>query len=146
MDRTLPDRGHVLFADDNEDFRDLLTEGLKLLGFRVDAFPHGEKLRQAIAAAEPPFVVVTDLLMPAASGYEVIEFLREQDLIERVPVVVLSAVSNPDVGRGVLVIEKPVDLDQLAKALDVQVKLAGRWAEDAKTQLRRLRASGRRTG
>lgn len=136
----------MLFADDNEDFRSLLSEGLAILGFSVDAFPDGKALKPAILAAEPPFVVLTDLLMPQSSGYEIIDWLRRNQLDGLVPVVVLSAVASPDVGTGVLVIEKPVDIDRLARALDVQVKLAGRYAAEASAQLAKLRGPRRKNG
>lgn len=136
----------MLFADDNEDFRDLLAEGLRLLGFDVDAHANGDALKEAVLAATPPFVILTDLLMPRCSGFDVIEHLRNHDLVGLIPVVVLSAVSNPEVGPGMLVIEKPVDIDRLAQALDVQVKLAGRYADEARQQLEKIRGAKRLSG
>lgn len=136
----------MLFADDNDDFRTLLAEGLEILGFQIDAFPNGELLKPAILATDPPYVILTDLLMPRTSGYEIIDWLRENELDGLVPAVVLSAVASPDIGAGMLVIEKPVDIERLARALDVQVKLAGRHVDEARKQLAKLRGLKRTHG
>lgn len=131
------DRGHVLFAEDNQDFREIVSDGLRAEGFRVSAFSDGAAALQAILATPPPFVVVTDLLMPGVSGYELIAELGARGLASSIPTVVLSAVSDPDVPRGILVLEKPVDVSSLAKALIVQARLAERHQESARKALQR---------
>ena len=66
------DRGHVILAEDSEDFRAVLSDGLVLLGFRVSGFPDGEGALEAALSSDPPYVVLTDLFMPNVSGYQVI--------------------------------------------------------------------------
>jgi CheY-like chemotaxis protein len=135
--RMATERGHVVFAEDNDDFRQVLTEGLTLLGFRVSAFPDGGQALQAALASDPPFVILTDLFMPKVSGYDLIDEMRERGLIDVIPVIVLSAVANPDL--NLLVIQKPIEIGNLGRVLDVQMSLAGRYVAEATTRLAELR-------
>lgn len=129
------DRGHVLFAEDNEDFRESLSDGLRSTGFRVTPLADGAAALRAVLATEPPFIVLTDLLMPKLSGQELIEDLRERGLLDLIPVVVLSAVVDAEV-KATVVIEKPIEIRDLGKALDVQMRFAERHKDEARERLR----------
>ena len=65
-------------------------------------------------------VVVLDLMVPEANGFEVIEFMKQQGL--KVPVAVVSAVSQQaltklDLDIVKLVISKPFDVDEFTKGV-----------------------------
>lgn len=65
-------------------------------------------------------VIVLDLMIPEANGFQVIEFLKKSDL--RTPVAVVSAVSQQaltqlDLDVVKLVISKPFDVDEFTKAI-----------------------------
>jgi PAS domain S-box-containing protein len=90
----LPAAGHVaparvLVADDNADMREYLV---RLLGgtYRVDAVADGEAALRA-ALADPPDIVVSDVMMPHLDGLGLVAALRADPRTERVPVIVLSA-------------------------------------------------------
>lgn len=130
--------GHVLLAEDNEDYRTILADALKLVGVRVSAFPNGAEILEAIfGAAAPPFVVVTDLMMPGVSGFDVCAELRQAGLLEVVPVVVISALDTEE--PGVTNLRKPVDLDRLFRVVDEMLSMAEKTAEPARIRLRRVR-------
>ncbi|MBB2948421.1 PAS domain S-box-containing protein [Actinoplanes lutulentus] len=80
----------VLVADDNADMRDYLTRLLRSAGHRVTAVGDG---RQALGAAraDPPDLVVSDVMMPEMDGLELVAALREDGRTAGVPVLLLSA-------------------------------------------------------
>lgn len=80
----------VLVADDNSDMRDYLTRLLRSDGYQVDAVADG---RQAIDAirADPPEMVVSDVMMPGLDGLALVSALRADRRTAAVPVLLLSA-------------------------------------------------------
>lgn len=130
--------GHILLAEDNEDYRTILSDALRLVGLRVTAFSNGKELLDAIfGETKPPFVVLTDLMMPTASGFDVIAELRDAGLLEVIPVVVVSALENRD--PDVTCLLKPVDLETLLQIVEAKTKEALRSADAARTRLQRVR-------
>jgi DNA-binding response OmpR family regulator len=78
----------VLVAEDDRRTREGLAELLEAEGFRVVAAADGrEALR--LWVEERPDVVLLDIMMPHASGYDVCRAIRKTD--ERVPILFLSA-------------------------------------------------------
>lgn len=66
----------ILIADDDEMFLNLLAFKLQKEGcFQIYTAPDGKKAKQ-LAAEVRPDIVITDVLMPIASGLELIEHIR----------------------------------------------------------------------
>ncbi len=78
----------ILIVDDESHIRRLLATRLEAEGYEVDEACDGE---EGLAAVErrPPDLVLLDVMMPGADGYEVLERIRRggHDL----PVVILTA-------------------------------------------------------
>jgi signal transduction histidine kinase/DNA-binding response OmpR family regulator len=86
----LADReARLLLADDNADMRDYLT---RLLGaqYHVQVVANG---RQALAAiqAEPPDLVLSDVMMPELDGFGLVQALRADPRTASIPILLLSA-------------------------------------------------------
>ncbi|MFW3171716.1 SpoIIE family protein phosphatase [Geodermatophilus sp. CPCC 206100] len=81
--------GRVLVADDNADMRDYVV---RLLAPQYDVLAVADG-RQALEAAlaDPPDLVVSDVMMPELDGVELLAALRADTRTARVPVVLLSA-------------------------------------------------------
>ncbi|WP_100499749.1 SpoIIE family protein phosphatase [Geodermatophilus chilensis] len=81
--------GRVLVADDNADMREYL---LRLLGphYDVRAVADGQQALEA-TLADPPDLVVSDVMMPGLDGMGLLAALRAEPRTARVPVVLLSA-------------------------------------------------------
>jgi two-component system OmpR family response regulator len=78
----------VLVVDDEPDITDALRRGLAAEGFAVDVANDGaEGLRKAMSGVYD--VLVLDILLPGASGYEIVRRLRAADVWA--PVLMLSA-------------------------------------------------------
>jgi len=80
----------VLVVDDEADIVALVAYHLVKAGYRVSTASSGP---DAIAAArqERPALIVLDLMLPGASGYEVLEQLRAQPATRDIAVLMLTA-------------------------------------------------------
>ncbi|MBE1499372.1 two-component system OmpR family response regulator [Amycolatopsis lexingtonensis] len=78
----------LLVVDDEPTVRELLSAALRFAGFRVTSVATA---REAVAAAtaEPPDLVLLDVMLPDLDGFEVVRRLREQH--RPVPVLFLTA-------------------------------------------------------
>lgn len=77
----------VALVDDDDDFREALTERLGLEGFEVSAFPSAEAALKAVDAGFAG-VVVSDLRMPGLDGRQLLARLQAID--EGLPVLMIT--------------------------------------------------------
>ncbi|MCW0215871.1 MAG: SpoIIE family protein phosphatase [Pseudonocardia sp.] len=82
-------RSRVLVADDDPDMRDYLQQLLSA-NWVVQAVANGREALEA-ARADPPDLVVADVLMPGLDGIELLRALRTDARTAGLPVVLLSA-------------------------------------------------------
>jgi len=82
-------RPRLLVVDDNADLRDYLR---RLLGGRweVQAAADGEQAL-ALCRAQPPDLVLADVMMPGLDGFALLQRLRETPRLAAVPVILLTA-------------------------------------------------------
>jgi class 3 adenylate cyclase/CheY-like chemotaxis protein len=85
----------VLVVDDNESSRDLLSRRLTHAGHRVVTASDGGAAL-ALAAADPPDLVLLDIMMPGMSGFEVLCRLKADHHTSRIPVIMISALDEID--------------------------------------------------
>ncbi len=81
--------GRVLVADDNADMRDYVS---RVLGsrFEISTAADGEEALEAIRA-NPPEVIVSDVMMPKLGGFGLLSAIRSDPRLELIPVILLSA-------------------------------------------------------
>ena len=119
--RTMTDCA-VLAVDDEPDIRLLIELLLRQEGYLVQTAATGEEALAAIEHA-PPDLVLLDIFLPGMSGWQVAERLRDAGLLPGLPVLMLSAHTDPgapnraaDLGcRGF--VAKPFDPDSLVHAV-----------------------------
>jgi two-component system capsular synthesis sensor histidine kinase RcsC len=116
----------ILLVDDNAVVRDMLVDLVGSLGYAADAASGGAEAL-ALFDQNRYDIVLTDLLMPGMSGWEVLAAVRQRN--PRIPVVIITGTAptadDPRAAQaGVTVLRKPVDV----KALDdtIKEKLTGR--------------------
>lgn len=93
LDLTLPaftPLATALLIDDDEDIVYLLRLLLLRDGFIVHAATNGRDAREFIENSKPTDIVITDLMLPYVSGFELITQIRENRQWKNVPVIVLS--------------------------------------------------------
>ena len=85
----------VLVVDDDESTCDALQRLLSRMGYSAACATNG---REALDMSETirPDVIVLDWMMPGMDGLEVLRRLRESQATKDVPVLLYSAVDNPD--------------------------------------------------
>lgn len=90
----------ILVVDDEPDVRMVLEAILTPSGYSVTQARDGQEALELLA--EKKFdLMFLDLMMPRVSGEEVLEQLRHQGRIEEMPVIVLTAKSQPkEVEKG----------------------------------------------
>ena len=93
MDLTMPalkPLATALIVDDDEDILYLLRLILLRDGFIVNTAANGRDARDFIENSKPTDIVITDLMLPYVSGFELITQIREHPEWKDVPVIVLS--------------------------------------------------------
>lgn len=79
----------ILYVENGRFVSRTYTQGLEEAGFHVITASDGveavEKMR-----TEPPDIVLLELLLPKKSGFEVIEDMRIDSLLQHIPVVILT--------------------------------------------------------
>lgn len=93
----------ILLVEDEADHRVLVREVLVRIAPQVpmeEVVDGAEAMawlrrRSATPAEIADGVVILDLGLPRASGFEVLEWMREMPVLSRLPVVVLTASENP---------------------------------------------------
>jgi len=108
----------VLVVDDEPDIVRYLEHVLRRLGYETASAGDGQEAL-AKAAADPPDLVLLDVMMPVMDGFAVCRALREREATRLVPVVVMTALQGIDDRVKVLehgaddVLTKPVDEREL---------------------------------
>jgi len=109
----------ILLVDDNHVVREMLVDLVGALGYRADAAGSGAEALALFDRGQYD-VVLTDLVMPGMSGWEVLAAVRQRD--PRVPIIILTgtpAIGDPRAAQpDVTVLRKPVDVT----ALDATIK------------------------
>lgn len=84
----------ILVVDDEQDVTDLVAYHLKAKGFQVETL---NDATASIAKARSflPDVVILDIMMPHLSGLQICRILRTEPKLSRVPVIFLTAKSEP---------------------------------------------------
>jgi len=118
----------ILLVEDNEDLAFGLRATLEFEGYEVEVAGDGREGCERIAA-DPPDLVVLDLMLPGLDGYEVLSRLRKEG--DRTPVLILTA--RGEEGDVVLGFDRGAD-DYVTKPFSTVELLA------------RVRALLRRTG
>ncbi len=114
-------RPRVLIADDNDDYRGIVSYLLSAAGCDVIEARNG-RLALELALATPPDLILLDLAMPALNGYELFGELRTRVDTRHVPVVVVTGASNRNQLRDVMdgvsgFLCKPADNRELLTAV-----------------------------
>jgi two-component system chemotaxis response regulator CheY len=85
----------ILMAEDEEEFRVMMSEVLQQAGYRVIQACNGEEAVQKVLANPDVRVIITDLKMPKLNGLQFVKTLRRMRLAESARIIVMTAYSQP---------------------------------------------------
>jgi two-component system phosphate regulon response regulator PhoB/two-component system alkaline phosphatase synthesis response regulator PhoP len=80
----------IAVLDDEPDILELVSVHLKKNRFRVREFPDAESFYRFLHS-EVPDLIILDLMLPDADGFEVCKYLKKTDKVAAVPIIMLTA-------------------------------------------------------
>ena len=110
----------VVLAEDDADIRTLVTRSLEG-EFEVEGFENGRDCWDHLESAEPPDVLLLDVMLPGMDGTELFERVRADDRLSAVSVLFLTGREESDllsaVGEEVDHVAKPFSPSDLRERL-----------------------------
>lgn len=119
------DEYRVLIVDDEEELATTIAERLQIRGIQAQTATDGETALKMIKA-DPPQVVVLDVMMPGIGGIEFLQRMKAQNL--NIPVILLTGYGSTEQGmEGMKLgafdyLMKPCDLNNLIGKIQEAVK------------------------
>ncbi|MBI2939628.1 MAG: response regulator [Chloroflexi bacterium] len=110
----------VLLVDDNPDLARLFRRYLRTGGYRLVQATNAERARR-LAQDLVPDVIILDVLMPSADGWEILQQIRTREATRNIPVIVCSVLPERTLARSLGVTDflpKPVTEQDLLAALE----------------------------
>lgn len=83
----------IAIVDDEPDIVELVSLHLSKAGFKVKTFEDADGLFKFLKSNVPDLVVL-DLMLPDADGFEICKYLKKEDKYNTVPVIMLTARSD----------------------------------------------------
>ncbi|HAZ48220.1 MAG TPA: response regulator [Cyanobacteria bacterium UBA11369] len=119
----------ILVIEDDEYLRLVIERFLKSQGFNVLTAENGF-IGLVLAKEQKPDLIVCDIKMPVLDGYGVLENLRKDFKIAKIPVFFISFYADEErIERAYQLgvndyLKKPVDLNELLAKIEQQLKLS----------------------
>jgi CheY-like chemotaxis protein len=105
---------NILLIEDEVDIRNILKDMLEWEGYCVYTASNGKEGMEILPEIPAPCLILLDLMMPVMNGWEFADALETDRAYADIPIVTLSAFSDPEKRiRAAGSIKKPVDLDAL---------------------------------
>lgn len=112
----------ILIIEDEADIKHFVSRVLELEGYRVLQAGDGESGMELIRE-NPVALVLLDLRLPGRDGWSVLQEIRQDAVLARVPVIVLTAVADTSQKKRTLhmgaskYLVKPLSAHSLARAI-----------------------------
>ena len=117
----------ILLIDDDINLLQMVKLMLTRVGHDVETSSSGEE-GIVLAAKNRPDLAIIDVMMPGLSGYDVVHKLREDPRTARIPIIILTARSQPmdkhmalEAGANAF-LSKPVTAQELTERVDAVLK------------------------
>ena len=117
----------IVVVEDDQAILDLMEILLKKLGYEPILIANGLDALTSVRA-DPPALILLDIMMSPLSGWEFLERLRTECNLREIPVILFSAsptvpermkkLKDPRVG----ILQKPVTFDELRSAIELFLK------------------------
>jgi len=91
-------RRSILIVDDDDAAVDVLTMRLAKHGFQTSTTDSG-RCAVGLAVSEQPSLILLDLRLPDADGFELCQTLVDHPATAGIPIIILSGMERPDIVR-----------------------------------------------
>ncbi|MBI2212594.1 MAG: response regulator [Acidobacteria bacterium] len=121
----------ILIVEDDAEFAASLRENLEAAGFRTVSTRRGEEVLR-LARDICPSTITLDLLLPGVDGWEVLRQLKSDPTCSKVPVVIISAFGDRELGVALGAdeqFEKPLDHTMLLARIRELLPADGKRSE-----------------
>src|SRR3954454_6899454 len=112
----------ILLVEDDNNLREIYSARLQAEGYTIVAAKDGEEAL-VVAKAEKPDLVISDVMMPKISGFEMLDILRNTDGLKDVKIIMLTALGQNDdqqraskLGADRYMVKSQVTLEDIVKA------------------------------
>jgi signal transduction histidine kinase len=119
----------ILIIDDELDIRESLVDILSFHGYQTITVANGKEGLVA-ATTQKPDLILSDVSMPEMNGFELLEYLQENNILASVPFVFLTANNElTSLRKGMTLgaddyLTKPVEMQDLLNVVDRRLKRA----------------------
>lgn len=125
----------VLLVEDDNNLREIYEARLQAEGYEIVSARDGEEAL-VVAKAEQPDLVISDVMMPKISGFEMLDILRNTEGLKDVKVIMLTALGQAEdqtradsLGADRYLVKSQVTLEDIVNA--AKQLLTGETAEPA---------------
>ena len=118
----------ILVVEDFVAVQRFLRETLESKGYRTMGAINGERAYEMLLNHSHPNLVLTDYNMPDGTGYDLIRKMKQNPELEKIPVILLTAESNPEKVKELenagfaAWIKKPYRVDVLIKEIERSIQ------------------------
>lgn len=124
----------IFIADDDPAMMALYTRAFKLSGYNTETAVNGQEALDKLSASKhKPDIILLDIMMPKLSGFEVLENIKKDADLKKVPVIALtnlaslkSAQSDLEkirvLGAADIVVKSNTDPKELVKKVESIIK------------------------
>jgi CheY-like chemotaxis protein len=107
----------ILFVEDDVAFREVVVQGLSLLGHSVQEAEHGARAFEMLASGCKPGIILLDIVMPVMDGIRFLELKNASEQHAHIPVVIMSATEHRLHHGAAALLCKPFELPELQRVI-----------------------------
>jgi signal transduction histidine kinase len=136
----------VLLVEDNLMLLESIAFELEMRGFTVWQANDGKNALQLLHSTDQhPDIIVSDIAMPEMDGYKLLETIRQNEDLQNIPVIFLTAFNSPNaihLGKELGIddyLVKPFNSDDLVTAINNKIKRYQQIHQQAERKLDKTR-------
>lgn len=118
----------VLWVEDDKLLSTILSKKIESSGYKLLKAKNGQEAF-VFLTTEVPDIIILDILLPEMSGFDVLQKIKTDDRLRKIPVIMLSNLSKQSdiekaktLGANKFVVKAAVSLDEIIREIDALVR------------------------
>jgi DNA-binding response OmpR family regulator len=114
----------IMLVEDDNNLREIYGERLIAEGYEIVSAKDGEEAL-ALAVKEKPDLIISDVMMPKISGFDMLDILRQTPETKNTKVIMMTALSQAEdkqrassLGADKYLVKSQVTLEDVARVVD----------------------------